>query len=112
EIYRSVETVPEIADSLVIGRDRGEGDEILLFVVLKAGKALDEALLKRIKDAIRTQNSPRHVPREIHQVKDVPYTISGKKVELAVKNLLTGREVKNRDALKNPEALDEYRRFA
>jgi acetoacetyl-CoA synthetase len=112
EIYRTVEQIPEIEDSLVIGRDM-EGDvELVLFVKLKPGAAMDEAFAKAIQGKIRRENTPRHVPRHIHPVKDIPYTISGKKVELAVRNILHGKEVKNRDALKNPEALDEYAAFA
>ncbi|MHC4600879.1 MAG: AMP-binding enzyme, partial [Planctomycetota bacterium] len=112
EIYRAVENMEEVSDSLVVGVTT-EGDvELVLFVILKAGTDLDEALAKRIKTNIRTENTPRHVPRQIHAVKDIPYTISGKKVELAVRNILHGKEVKNRDALKNPEALDEYGQYA
>ncbi len=111
EIYRSVETIDEVADALVVGRE-AEGDvTVALFVVLQEGTALTEALQKKIKTTIRKLNTPRHVPREIHAVRQIPYTISGKKVELAVRNILHGDEVKNRDALKNPEALDEYEPF-
>jgi len=111
EIYRAVENIPEVEDSLVIGRDV-EGDmELVLFVKLMEGVELNEALVKKIKTEIRSENTPRHVPRAVHAVRDIPYTISGKKVELAVRNILHGKEVKNRDALKNPEALDEYTRF-
>jgi acetoacetyl-CoA synthetase len=111
EIYRAVENMEEISDSLVVGVTK-EGDvELILFVILKEGAVLDETLTKKIKTAIRTENTPRHVPRQIHAVADIPYTISGKKVELAVRNILHGREVKNRDALKNPEALDEYGQY-
>jgi acetoacetyl-CoA synthetase len=112
EIYRAVENMDEISDSLVVGVTK-EGDvELVLFVILKGDAELDEGLVKKIKTTIRTENTPRHVPRRIHAVRDIPYTISGKKVELAVRNILHRREVKNRDALKNPEALDEYGQYA
>jgi acetoacetyl-CoA synthetase len=113
EIYRVVEGLPEVLDSLAVGRKTPDGDEeIVLFVVLREGLELDEALRKRISSAIVSGASKRHVPRHIHRVRAIPHTISGKKVELAVQQILHGQEVRNRDALANPEALEEFARFA
>jgi len=110
EIYRVVEELPEIVDSLVVGRDTPDQDvEVCLFVVLRPGLKLDEALEKKIRTAIAESCTKRHVPRHIRQVSEIPYTISGKKVELAVRQILHGQDVPNRDALKNPAALDQYR---
>ena len=106
EIYRQVETLDEIEDSLVVGQDF-EGDvRVILFVKLKSGVRLDADLGEQIKRKIRTNTTPRHVPARILSVADVPYTLSGKKVELAVRQVIHGQEVKNRDALANPEALE------
>ncbi len=109
EIYRSIETMPEILDSIVVGRPH-EGDvEVVLCVKLRDGVTLDEDLTSRIKRTIRQATTPRHVPAHVFSVRDIPYTISGKKVEKAVRDTITGQAVHNRDALANPEALDEYR---
>ncbi len=108
EIYRQVEVMAEVADSIVIGRDV-EGDvEVCLFVVLQPGLKLDEQLTGAIRRRIRDGATPRHVPKHIHQVPAVPYTISGKKVELAVAQTLRGQAVRNTDALANPESLAAY----
>jgi acetoacetyl-CoA synthetase len=108
EIYRVVEKLDEIADSVVVGK-KTNGDEIVvLFVKLRGGIILDEILTKKIKSAIRYGCSPRHVPAIIKAVPDIPYTINGKKVEIAVKNIIHGIEVKNRDALANPESLNNF----
>jgi acetoacetyl-CoA synthetase len=112
EIYRAVEGFPEVREALAVGR-QAEGDErIVLFVVLAPGAALDAALEARIRDAVRKAASPRHVPSEIHAIPEVPRTLSGKSVEIAAAKVLRGEEVKNRDALANPEALEYIRRFA
>ena len=108
EIYRQVESIPEIVDSLVVGQDWDDDVRIVLFVKLREDVKLDDQLVDRIKTTIRQNCTPRHVPAKCIEVADIPYTISGKKVELAVQNVLHGREVKNRDALANPEALDCY----
>ncbi|RJX35880.1 MAG: acetoacetate--CoA ligase [Desulfarculus sp.] len=108
EIYRQVESMPEIADSLVIGQDWDNDVRVLLFVKLNPGVILDEALVKKIKTTIRTNCTPRHVPAKVIAIADIPYTISGKKVELAVRNVIHGRPVLNKDALGNPQALDLY----
>jgi len=109
EIYRCVESLPEVLDSLACGREVDDDVEICLFVVLRKGVALDAALKQRIRECIAAGASKRHVPRQIAQVSGIPVTISGKKVELAVQKILHGQEVKNRDALANPEVLDEFR---
>ena len=109
EIYRQIETLPEILDSLVIGQDWENDVRVVLFVKLRDGQELEDGLLKRIRDTIRQNTTPRHVPARIIAVTDIPYTLSGKKVELAVRNVVHGREVKNRFALANPEALDLYK---
>jgi acetoacetyl-CoA synthetase len=108
EIYRQVELIPEVLDSLVVGQDWDNDVRIILFVKLREGVELSEDLVKRIKTTIRQNASPRHVPAKIIAVEDIPYTISGKKVELAVRKVIHGQEVKNKDALANPESLDLY----
>jgi acetoacetyl-CoA synthetase len=109
EIYRQVEQLPEVLESLVVGQD-WEGDvRIVLFVRLRPGLGLDPALSDRIRRRIREHASPHHVPRKIVQVADIPRTISGKITELAVREAIHGRPVKNLDALANPEALELFR---
>ncbi len=112
EIYNIVEEMPEIVDSLAIGKNV-DGDQIvLLFVQMAEGYELTEELKKRIKESLKTRASPRHVPAEIIQAPDIPYTFSGKKVESAVTNIINGRPVTNRGALRNPESLDFYEEYA
>jgi acetoacetyl-CoA synthetase len=109
EIYRQVEQLPEVVESLVIGQ-HWQGDErIVLFVKLRDGVALDQALVDRIRQQIRQNTTPRHVPGRIVQVTDIPRTKSGKIVELAVRDVVHGRDVRNREALANPEALEQFR---
>ncbi len=108
EIYRQVENLEEIADSLVVGQN-WEGDvRVILFVRLQPEVEFNEDLVKKIKTTIRVNTTPRHVPAKILPVDDIPYTISGKKVEMAVGKVIHGQEVKNKDALANPQALDLY----
>jgi len=109
EIYRQVEKIPEVLDSVVIAKQLQEGVQIILFVQLIQGTKLNIALIERIKEQIKTGATPRHVPDLIYQVADVPRTRSGKIAELAVKDIVEGREVKNLNALANPEALDYYK---
>ena len=109
EIYRQVEQLPEIVESLVVGQEWEDDVRIVLFVRLKGGLELDEPLRERIRRRIRETTSPHHVPRRIVQVADIPRTISGKITELAVREVIHDRPVKNRDALANPAALDLYR---
>lgn len=109
EIYRQVEKVEEVLDSVVIGQ-QWQGDvRVVLFVRLRDGLALDDALAQRIRAVIRANTTPRHVPAKILAVSDIPRTISGKVVELAVRNVVHGEAVKNTDALANPQALEQFR---
>jgi acetoacetyl-CoA synthetase len=109
EIYRQVEQLPEVVESLVVGQE-WEGDvRLVLFVRLREGLSLDEPLQDRIRRRIREQASPHHVPRKIIQVADIPRTISGKITELAVREVIHGRAVGNVEALANPAALDLFR---
>jgi acetoacetyl-CoA synthetase len=109
EIYRQVETFSEIVDSIVVGQRWEDDERIILFVKLAEGAELNESLKNRIKRAIRENASPRHVPAKIIAVKDIPYTINMKKVELAVRNVIHGEPVLNKDALANPESLEFYK---
>jgi acetoacetyl-CoA synthetase len=109
EIYRQVEKLDEILESIAIGQEWDNDVRVVLFVRLRSGVKLDAALEKRIRDVIRTNTTPRHVPARIIAVGDIPRTISGKIVELAVREVVHGRPVKNTDALANPAALDEFR---
>jgi acetoacetyl-CoA synthetase len=111
EIYNQVEELPEVADSLAIGQKWQEDQRIILFVKLAEGHQLDDDLKKKIKVTLRTNASPRHVPAVILEAPDIPYTFSGKKVESAITNIINGRAVTNRDALKNPESLDYYEKI-
>jgi acetoacetyl-CoA synthetase len=109
EIYRQVEQLPEVVESLVIGQ-QWEGDErIVLFVRLREGMRLDAALTERIRRHVRQNTTPRHVPARVVQVEEIPRTKSGKIVELAVRDVVHGRPVKNREALANPDALEQFR---
>jgi acetoacetyl-CoA synthetase len=108
EIYRIVEAIDEISDSLVIGQNQNNDVSIILFVVLAENYKLTDELRRKIKDSIRTSASPRHVPQRILQVKDIPRTLNGKKVEVAVSKIFNGETVDNMDAIANPEALKEF----
>jgi acetoacetyl-CoA synthetase len=113
EIYRQVEQLSDVLESLVIGQDivaDGAVDvRVVLFVKLAPDAKLDDALRDRIRRQIREGASPHHVPKVIVQVPDIPRTISGKITELAVRDVIHGRPVKNTDALANPQALDYFR---
>ncbi|MFL6653086.1 MAG: AMP-binding enzyme, partial [Sulfurifustaceae bacterium] len=113
EIYRQVEKLPEVMESLVIGQNWPPGStgdvRVVLFVRLREGLRLDESLIDKIKRTIRENTTPRHVPAKIVQVSDIPRTKSGKIVELAVRNVVHGEPVKNLEALANPEALAQFR---
>lgn len=108
EIYRIVEAMEEIADSLVVGQNWKNDVRVILYVVLKNELKLGDQLIKKIKEQIKLNASPRHVPSKIIQINEVPHTISGKKVELAVTRILNGEEVDNKDALSNPKSLDQF----
>ncbi|MDP6274875.1 MAG: acetoacetate--CoA ligase [Candidatus Poseidoniia archaeon] len=108
EIYRAVENRPEIVDAIVVGRPVAGDIEVVLCVKLAEGVVFSDALAAELRKAIRSATTPRHVPKHVAPVAEIPYTISGKKVEKAVLAAITGRPVKNRDALANPESLAEY----
>ncbi len=109
EIYNQVEQIPQVLDSVCVGQDQGDDVRVVLFVVLREGETLTDDLIKQIKAKIRSGASPRHVPALIVQVADIPRTKSGKITELAVRDVIHGRAVKNASALANPEALDNFR---
>jgi acetoacetyl-CoA synthetase len=109
EIYRQVERLDEVLEALVVGQDWQGDVRVVLFVKLKEGLALDQVLIDRIKRQIRDNATPRHVPAKVLQVADIPRTKSGKIVELAVRDTVHGRPVKNIEALANPEALEQFR---
>tara|TARA_B110000438_G_scaffold172521_1_gene164916 strand:- start:12499 stop:14415 length:1917 start_codon:yes stop_codon:yes gene_type:complete len=111
EIYRSVENISEIKDAIVVGRPNAGDIEVVLCVKLNEGIQLDSKLINHIKSLIRLKNTPRHVPKYIFEVKDIPYTISGKKVEKAALSTILGKKIKNKDALANPESLQQYSNF-
>ena len=116
EIYSAVEQVSEVADSLVVGIEQPGGNYFMpLFVVLRDGADLTDELTTRIRQTLRNQFSPRHVPDAIYQINEVPYTVSGKKLETPVKKILAGMTATlatSRDVLKNPDALDQFVEFA
>ncbi len=111
EIYAVVETIEEIEDSVVVGQQLKGDERVILFVKLRENYDLNADLIKKIKTSIRTSCSPRHVPAVIMATPGVPYTINGKKVEIAVKQLLAGEDVLNRDALANPAVLDYFKQI-
>jgi len=108
EIYRQAEKIDEVVESLVIGQQWDGDTRVVLFVRLRDGLELDEKLAGKIKQQIRNNTTPRHVPAKVVQVADIPRTKSGKIVELAVRNVVHGEPVKNKEALANPEALDLF----
>jgi acetoacetyl-CoA synthetase len=108
EIYSVVETIEEVADSLVVGQSWKSDVRVILFVVLKDDIKLNDKLIEKVKNKIRASTTPRHVPSLVLQITEVPHTISGKKVELAVTRILNGQKVDNKEALANPESLNEY----
>ena len=108
ELYRQVEQLEEVEDSVVVGQKWDNDVRVILFVKLAPGVELSEDLKNKIRKTIRLHASPRHVPAKIIPVPDIPYTLNMKKVELAVKKVIHNQEVKNKDALRNPEALDYY----
>ena len=109
EIYRQVERVESVLESLAIGQRWDDDVRVVLFVVLKDGAQLDDALQQRIRTEIRTHTTPRHVPARIVQVPELPRTRSGKLVELAVRSVVHNETVANTEALANPEALLYFR---
>ncbi len=109
EIYRVLERLPEISDSLVVGQNWKDDERVILFVKTADSAELTEALIRNIRTLIRSELSPRHVPAKVLPAPDIPYTINGKKVEIAVKKIIHGDSALNRDALANPECLDYFR---
>jgi acetoacetyl-CoA synthetase len=108
EIYRIVESIDEVVDSLVVGQNWNNDVRIILFVVLKNDIQINKNLMDKIKTKIRIAATPRHIPSIIYQVESIPHTISGKKVELAVTRILNGEEVDNKEALANPDSLEQF----
>lgn len=108
EIYRQVEQIPEVLESIAVGQAWHQDERIVLFVHLKEGTALNEILIQKIKNQIRKNATPRHVPAKIVEVTDIPRTKNGKLAEQAVRNLIHGEPVKNHEALANPESLDQF----
>jgi acetoacetyl-CoA synthetase len=108
EIYRRIDQMEEIEDSVVVGQSFNNDVRVILFVKIAEGFELNDELKNKIKKDIRITASPRHVPAKIIETPDIPYTLNMKKVELAVKKMIEGKEVKNKDALKNPESLDFF----
>lgn len=109
EIYRQVEQVPEVVESIAVGQDWQGDVRIILFVKLKDNVVLDDVLIEKIKKQIKTGATPRHVPAKIIQITDIPRTKSGKITEIAVRDVIMGRKIKNIEALANPQALELYR---
>jgi acetoacetyl-CoA synthetase len=112
EIYRQVEQVDEVLEALCVGQDWQGDVRVVLFVRLRDGVVLDDALRDSIKRRIRDNASPRHVPAKIIQVPDLPRTLNGKITELAVRDVIHGRTVKNTEALQNAPVLDAFRELA
>ena len=109
EIYRQVESFPDVQESIVIGQSWDNDTRVVLFVRMKDGQKLTDDLIAAIKKRIRTNCTPRHVPAKVIAVTDIPRTRSGKITELAVRDVVHGRAIKNQEALANPEALDQYK---
>jgi len=108
EIYRIVEEMEGIADSIAVGKKFNGDEKVILFIVLSESASLNQTLKDKIRSSLKEKATPRHVPSEIIEVSDIPRTISGKKVEIAVSKIINGEEVENKDALANPDALDQF----
>ena len=111
EIYRQVESLPDILEALAVGQNWQNDQRIILFVITRGGRDLDKIFINSIKDIIRKGASPRHVPAKIFKVEDFPRTRSGKITEIAVRDIINGKEVKNTEVLKNPEILESFKNF-
>ncbi len=109
EIYQIIEQYDRIEDSVAVGQNLYEDERILLFIKLKDSDTLTDSFINEIKTLIKNNCSPRHVPAFIIQVKDIPYTINGKKIEIAVKRIINNEEVTNMQSISNPECLKEYK---
>jgi len=110
EIYEGVEKIDEIVDSVAISQKWIDDERVILFVKLKDGLTLDNELVKKIKTSLREKYSANHVPAKIIQVKDIPYTKNGKKVEIVLKKIIGCEPIENEESLINPESLKEYKR--
>ena len=108
EIYRVIDAIETIDDSLVVGQEWNGDQRVILFVKMKNDYLLNDEIINQVKSQIRLNCSPRHVPAKVIETKGIPYTINGKKVEIAVKKIIQGEDVTNRDALENPDVLDYY----
>ena len=111
EIYRVVDSIEEVIDSLVIGIEEENDIQVILFVVLQEGCFLDDLLKIKIRTTLKNEASPRHIPREIYQVNDIPRTLNGKKMELCIKNLFEGKPMNNYVALSNPDCLRTFKKI-
>ena len=109
EIYSEVEKFKEIKESIVVGQSWDNDIRIVLFVIMNQNYKFNNQLIKKIKFQIKTNASPRHVPSKIIKVIDIPRTKNGKIVELAVKNIIEGNDIKNKEALANPEILNDFK---
>ena len=109
EIYQIIEKYPEVLDSVIVGQNIDNDERIILFLKLENNIILNDDIINKIKDSIKMKCSPRHVPSIVLQVNDIPYTINGKKVEVAIKKIIHSQVVDNKDSLSNPECLDEYK---
>jgi acetoacetyl-CoA synthetase len=110
ELYRPLESIPEIIEACAVGKKEDHDEVIWLFVVLQTGAELSDELVKRIRAEIKSKASPRHVPKRIVQVPQLPRTRSGKSMEIAVSRLVNGMSVPNREVMANPEALEEIQK--
>ncbi len=111
ELYRVVENIDSISDSLVVGQNYDNDVRIILFVVLEGETKLSEGLISKIRGEIKEKLTPRHLPKKIIQVEEIPHTLNGKKVEIAVTRIINGEEVTNRSALANPSSLDQFEKL-
>ena len=109
EIYRQIETMPDVVEAIVVGQNWQGDERVILFVVLGEGTNLDDDLVSSIKLQIRNNTTPRHVPAKVIQVPDIPRTMSGKIVELAVRDIIHGKSIANEGSLANPEALEHFK---
>ena len=109
EIYRIVEKINEISDSLVVGQSWKGNQRILLFLKMEQNQPFNETIVKKVKDLIKIEGSPRHVPEIVLETEEIPYTINGKKVEIAVKKIIEGISIDNIESLQNPKALIHYK---
>lgn len=113
EIYEVVESFPEIEETICVGqrRTQDEDESVILFIKMKGSLPLDEALAEKLRQAIKSARSSRHVPKHIFQVPDIPHTINGKKIEIAVKQIISGKQVTPAGTVANPECFKLYEKY-